>query len=202
MVASSWLAKQTKPKPFEVPLSSIITLALEMLPNGVKASRSFSSSIMSSMFFTYRLTPWNLFARSSLSASNFSRRSRSRSRFFCARPTKSVLPSCSEPWSASTAVPASSWFSKLTKPKQRDLPSGSFITTADLISPWPLKSAVSASSSTVSAKFLTKMLVYDSLPPASPRSLRGTKKPTKTFLPLRSIPFTLVTASVAASCVS
>ena len=44
------------------------------------------------MFFTYRLTPWNLFARSSLSASNFSRRSRSRSRFFCARPTKSVLP--------------------------------------------------------------------------------------------------------------
>uniref|UniRef100_A0A2M4B0J5 Putative secreted protein n=1 Tax=Anopheles triannulatus TaxID=58253 RepID=A0A2M4B0J5_9DIPT len=57
LVASSGAEKQTNPKPFERPSSSI-TLAEVMVPYGANSLRSRSSSIVSSRFFTYRLTPW------------------------------------------------------------------------------------------------------------------------------------------------
>mmetsp|Transcript_8199 Transcript_8199/g.21607 ORF Transcript_8199/g.21607 Transcript_8199/m.21607 type:complete len:248 (-) Transcript_8199:533-1276(-) len=204
LVASSVVPKQTKPKPLELPLSSDITLADEMLPNCSKASRSFSSLIASSRFLMYRLTPENLLARSILSCSNLSRSSRSRSRFFCARPTYSTLPFCSLPLSSSTALDAWSCSSKLTKPKPRALPSVSFMAMADLMGPNGSNMALRPSSSTSSGRFFTKMFVktLSAAPSVPARSLRGTKTPTKTFLPLSSMPLTLFTAWVAPSWVS
>ena len=102
------------------------------------------------------------------------------------------------------ALVASSCSAKLTKPKPRDLPSESFMTIDDLTSPKAVNISFMMSSSTSSGSDLTKTLVKvaSAAAPVSARSLRGTKKPTKTFLPLSSMPLTLVTAREAASCVS
>lgn len=55
LVASSGPAKQTNPKPRLTPFSLRMTLALEMTPYCENSCLSFSSSTVSSRFFTYRL---------------------------------------------------------------------------------------------------------------------------------------------------
>merc|ERR1719465_378597 len=56
-VASSGVEKQTNPKPFDVPLSSVAHFADVIFPNVQKSSFSFSSVIDSSKFLMYKLTP-------------------------------------------------------------------------------------------------------------------------------------------------
>ena len=67
------------------------------VPNGANSWRNLSSSMVSSKFFTNKLTPVYLLRRSILSASNFFFSSAWRSAFFWARPTKTVFPSRSWP---------------------------------------------------------------------------------------------------------
>mmetsp|Transcript_3312 Transcript_3312/g.12007 ORF Transcript_3312/g.12007 Transcript_3312/m.12007 type:complete len:248 (+) Transcript_3312:171-914(+) len=87
LLASSGVAKHTKPKPLLTFLRSFMTRADVMVPCLLNSSRRRASSTVSSRFFTYRLTPWNLLRRSWRRASYCSRSSRMRSDFFCARPT-------------------------------------------------------------------------------------------------------------------
>mmetsp|Transcript_22065 Transcript_22065/g.33100 ORF Transcript_22065/g.33100 Transcript_22065/m.33100 type:complete len:250 (-) Transcript_22065:828-1577(-) len=129
-VASSGALKHTKPKPrLRSPsFISFITRALVMVPITANSSRRISSVTFSSKFFTYKLVPWNLCMRSIFWASNLALSSRSRSDFFCARLTKSstsisspsmVLVENFLPFKFSKAAAASSWLTKLTKPKPR-----------------------------------------------------------------------------------
>mmetsp|Transcript_36478 Transcript_36478/g.58740 ORF Transcript_36478/g.58740 Transcript_36478/m.58740 type:complete len:214 (+) Transcript_36478:1308-1949(+) len=81
LVASSGELKHTNPKPFDLP-PSVITLALVMVPNCANSFLKRSSSMLSSRFLTYKLTPWYLLILSILMRSNFSFSSAWRSIFF------------------------------------------------------------------------------------------------------------------------
>lgn len=78
--------------PFDTPLSSRITLALVIVPYCENSLRSRSSSIVSSKFFMYKLTPWYRLILSCFWISNFIFSSLLRSALFCARHTVSFLP--------------------------------------------------------------------------------------------------------------
>merc|ERR1719331_3280280 len=60
LVASSGDEKQTKPKPFDVPLSSVEIFADVIFPNVQKSSFNLSSVIDSSKFLMYKFTPFEL----------------------------------------------------------------------------------------------------------------------------------------------
>merc|ERR1719174_286252 len=56
-VASSGDAKHTKPNPLQRPLSSFMDMQDVMLPKGSKSDLNEESSVLSSKFFMYKLTP-------------------------------------------------------------------------------------------------------------------------------------------------
>uniref|UniRef100_A0A7C9D875 Uncharacterized protein n=1 Tax=Opuntia streptacantha TaxID=393608 RepID=A0A7C9D875_OPUST len=111
--------------------------------------------MLSSKFLMYRFLPWYLSTASFKLCSNRFLSSASLSAFFWAFPTYHSFPSNICPFRASTALAASSEFSKFTKPKHFDFPSGSRITTALVIFPYSPKILVKSSSVVDSARFFT-----------------------------------------------
>ncbi|WVZ23282.1 hypothetical protein V8G54_001826 [Vigna mungo] len=122
--------------------------------------------------------------------------------FFCAFPTYHSLSSNFLPLRASTALAASSAFSKFTNPKHFDFPSPSLITTALVIVPNSPKIVFNSSSLVESARFFTKTLLNFALSIALSLSCLRRKGPTYTCLSFNSIPFSFSMAFWADSSLS
>uniref|UniRef100_A0A2P2QLB8 Uncharacterized protein n=1 Tax=Rhizophora mucronata TaxID=61149 RepID=A0A2P2QLB8_RHIMU len=113
-----------------------MTLHDDIDPNLENSSLSFSSLILSSRFFKYKLAPFSFSYLLIRSCSNLAFNSASLSAFLWALPTYKTLSSSKEsPFNFSTAVEAESGFSKFTKPKHLDFPLWSFIITALVMVP-------------------------------------------------------------------
>ena len=154
--AASASSKLTKPKPFGLPSSSVVSTWLVTFPKAEHILSRASSSVPSGRFL--RKTLVNLASPPSGLESRFTK-----------WPTKTFLPSRSMPLTFSMAASAASAFSKWTKPYPFDWPAASTATLADRMSPNAENVSCSALWSMSLSRFLMKTLPTPERRPAGSR---------------------------------